>query len=205
MAEQGFHKRFYATAEQGGSINIGVENWLIGSILIDNAASCWLYINGLNRYIPPHTLGYSCNLVPYVQAITLRFSEPPSGGAPSIYEGTITITAFSIKIGENVGTPYTIYGPTVGYNEIIRTTNRDIGDPAIILVANEGRINRKYILVQSNADNVGNMFIGASDVDENVGIVIEPGGSIGISLGPDVDLWGFSDSIGIIARIMELA
>lgn len=67
---------------------LSTDGWQIRTVSIDNPTQAWVYIDTVNQYLPPQSIGRILSIDPGSQRVTGRFVAAPAGGVPSVFTPT---------------------------------------------------------------------------------------------------------------------
>lgn len=81
------------------------NGWQIAGIRIDNPSGSWLHVEGIDVFVPPYTSGWSYDLTPSQLAVTVRWTNSPSGSLSSQVGGAATVELFDTPVGVFEGNP----------------------------------------------------------------------------------------------------
>lgn len=92
-----------------GTQKLITERQLIHTVVIDNASGMWLYVEEIQKYVPPNTSGWTKHILPRSNNIHLDYVAALSGGvASTVTGGPIVVNTYQIELLESDGTNYTV-------------------------------------------------------------------------------------------------
>lgn len=80
-------------------------NTQIGGMQVDNPSGSWLHVEVVDQYVPPFTLGWQLILLPTQLAVTIRFTNSPSGTPSKLTGSPVVVTLSDMPLGQSQGFP----------------------------------------------------------------------------------------------------
>lgn len=97
----------FPVAAVGTVRELSPGDFQIARLTVDNPSQTWLYLSGINRYVPPQTIGWNINVDPTQQRMNLTFVAAPAGGVPSVLAGDpVQVTVYDRAAIDVTGTDF---------------------------------------------------------------------------------------------------
>lgn len=105
----------------GTSYEVSPGDFQIARLTIDNPSQCWLYLSGINSYVPPQTLSRVVSVNPTQSRIMVNFVDAPTGGVPSASTGgPVQVTVYEQDAPDVAGVDFGLLPAIIDLTDSIR-------------------------------------------------------------------------------------